>query len=210
MSHLPVQLLGEDERRLYVYKDPGIPVFAPHADPRGDCVLARILARWPERASGWPEGFEAGVAHRLDNATRGLLVLARTPADLEVLRAEFRDGRLRKHYRFDSEGVVDFDQRLVETEIAHHARKKDRMVARRVAHFDHRGRWYPAWTRFARAERGWNAEIRTGVMHQIRVHAAYVGLPLTGDPIYGSGRGEFTLEHTGIQGPGWRFGVSGP
>jgi 23S rRNA pseudouridine1911/1915/1917 synthase len=194
--------IGADARHIYLRKPPGVPVFPPHADPDGDCVLRRWLGQ--AGPGPWPEGFEGGIAHRLDTATSGVLVAARTPADLERLRAEMRDRRLRKFYVLRSHGSADFAERVLETPIAHHPRRRDRMVVRRGPRTTHRGKWYEAWTRLRRLGGGlWEAEIRTGVMHQIRVHAASVGLPLTGDAIYGGAPGPFLLHHARIAGPGW-------
>ena len=208
----PLRVLGEDASRVYVWKPPGLPVFPPHAEPDGDCVLRRTLVYWPERAEGWPPGFEGGIAHRLDNATSGLLVLARLPADLAAIRADFREGRLLKRYRFRSSAVAPFTEQVVTVPLAHHPRRADRMVWERGPRTAHRGRWYPAWTRFVHLDgRDWRAEIRTGVMHQIRVHAAFAGVPLDGDPIYGlPGTGPFLLHHEQIVGPGWSTVIAEP
>jgi 23S rRNA-/tRNA-specific pseudouridylate synthase len=195
-------VLGADARRVWLRKPAGLPVFPPHADPAGDCVLRR----WAPLADPgpWPPGFEGGIAHRLDNATSGLLVAARTPADLEALRAAFRGGLLRKFYVLRAGGGVAFDERVLELPIAHHPRRKDRMVVQRGPRTGHRGKWYPAWTRLRRLGPDlWEAEIRTGVMHQIRVHAAAAGLPLDGDAIYGGAPGPFVLHHARIVGPDW-------
>ena len=206
----PLRVLGEDGPRIYVWKPSGIPVFPPHQDPTGDCLLARILARWPERATGWGPGFEGGLAHRLDNATSGLVLLARTPPDLPALRADFREGRLLKRYRLHSSAAAAFVEKVVTVPLAHHPRKADRMVWERGPRTAHRGRWYPAWTRFEHIEGpDWRAEIRTGVTHQIRVHAAWAGIPLDGDPIYGlPGTGRFLLHHEQVIGPGWVSAVA--
>ncbi len=179
--------LGEDGARIWLNKPAGIPVFPPHADPSGDCVLRRLVALDPGRiAHAWPAGFEGGLAHRLDTATSGLVVAARAPADLDALREEFRSGALRKLYLFRSSADPAFEERLVDVPIAHHPRRADRMVAQRpTGRTSHRGRWYAARTRLRRLQGGWwEAEIRTGVTHQIRVHAAFAGVPLDGDPLY--------------------------
>lgn len=201
----PLRVLGIDGPRVYVWKPAGVPVFPPHADPAGDCVLRRVLATWPERAVGWPPGFEGGIAHRLDTATSGLLLLAATPDDLPAIRGDFREGRLLKRYRFRSSVVPPFAEQVVTVPLAHHPRRSDRMVWQRGPRTDHRGRWYPTWTRFVHLDDAdWRAEIRTGVMHQIRVHAAFAGVPLDGDPIYGvPGTGPFLLHHEQVLGPGW-------
>lgn len=204
-----LRILGEDALALYLWKPEGLPVFPPHADPAGDCLLHRLRAAG--RGQGeWPAGFEGGLAHRLDNATSGLVVCARAPDALEELRARFRSGRLEKRYLLCSVSGGTAPRRC-EAELAHHPRRADRMVVRRGPRTDHRGRWYPAQTGFEPLGGGWwRATMATGVMHQIRAHAAFVGLPLAGDPLYGppgvpspSSRVPFVLHHEGIRGPGW-------
>ncbi|MDP2306020.1 MAG: RNA pseudouridine synthase [Pseudomonadota bacterium] len=206
--------LGEDAERLYLWKPAGIPVFPPHADPEGDCLLARMLAEWPSRAGGWPAGFEGGIAHRLDTATSGLVVAARTHEGLAPFRAAFGTGALRKFYLFRSDAAESpagppFHEQVRSEPIAHHPSRKDRMVTRRGPRTTHRGKWYDAWTRFTDRGGGWwEAEIRTGVMHQIRVHAAAAGIPLTGDALYGGAPGHFVLHHTCMIGSGWASPVA--
>lgn len=204
-----LRILGEDARALYLWKPEGLPVFPPHADPAGDCLLARL------RAGGWglgewPAGFEGGLTHRLDNATSGLVVCARDPDALAELRAAFRSGLLEKRYLLVAVSEATTPRRC-EAELAHHPRRADRMVVRRGPRTDHRGRWYPALTTFEPlGGPWWRATMATGVMHQIRAHAAFSGLPLAGDPLYGppgvaspSPVVPFVLHHEGLGGPGW-------
>jgi 23S rRNA-/tRNA-specific pseudouridylate synthase len=80
------------------------------------------------------------------------------------------------------------------------------MVVQRGADTPHRGSWYEARTVFERISgRQWRAVMRTGVMHQIRVHAAFLGIPLAGDRKYGGGPSpsrqpgiDFWLHHEGL------------
>jgi 23S rRNA-/tRNA-specific pseudouridylate synthase len=188
-------------RRLH--KPGGVPVFPPHDDPADDCVLARYLATGPT-AHDWPEGFAGGIAHRLDVQTSGALLVADDPAELTAIRAAFREGAFTKRYRFVAAKDVSWDHNVCERPIAHDRRRKRRMVVQRGATTPHRGRWYPAHTRFRRLDDAlWEAVITTGVMHQIRVHAAFVGLPLLGDRLYGGGPGGFRLHHVGLSGAGF-------
>jgi 23S rRNA pseudouridine1911/1915/1917 synthase len=193
-------------------------VFPPHGDPSGDCVL-----RWwrGQRALGaFPPGFEGGLAHRLDVSTSGVLLACHDAAELERARGAFAGKRLHKTYRLLSSGQVDEDRIEVDLPVAHDRRRRDRMVVQRGPRTRHRGRWYPARTRFRRIQgRLWEAVIETGVMHQIRVHAASVGLPLDGDRIYGGAElvgapqgVDFALHHARMGGwgacpfcppPGW-------
>lgn len=177
-------------------------------------MSSRIIEAQPWRASlPWPEGFAAGVAHRLDNATSGALVIADDPQELAAIRAAFRSGELTKTYRLWAGKDVPWDDNTCDRPIAHAPRRRRRMVVQRGARTPHRGRWYPAETAFRRLQgRVWEARMSTGVMHQIRVHAAFLGLPLAGDRLYGGGpmpphgsqAAPFLLHHVGLEGAGLR------
>lgn len=216
-----IEILAEDARYLWVVKPAGLPVFPPHADPGGDCVLARLLEARPEqREPAFPQGFEGGIVHRLDNPTSGALLVARSVEALAEARASFAEKRLEKHYLFVSAREVSWDQHEVRVDLAHDARRRERMIARRGADTPHRGRWFPAETLLCRVGTTalgglWRATITTGVMHQIRAHAAFVGLALRGDRIYGGGASisreelpdlpggvPFLLHHLGAEGGG--------
>lgn len=208
-------------------KPAGIPVFEPHDDPDGDCVLARLLAAEPHRAElPWPDGFAGGIAHRLDVSTSGALLVADTPDELAHLRDLFASGAFTKTYVFRAAKEVAWDANTCDRPLAHDKRRKRRMVVQRGPNTPHRGKWHEAKTSFRRlGPRTWEATMHTGVMHQIRVHAAFVGLVLEGDPIYGGGEtpadapegAQFLLHHVGLAGggvataavprPGWTRGT---
>lgn len=206
--------VAEHARWIALVKPAGLPVFPPHSDPGGDCVLKRLLLRHPEQGEhAWPSGFAGGIAHRLDIPTSGQLIVARTPDDLLWLRGLFSDKKLLKTYRLLTRRVVSWRQHTISAPIAHDRRKKGRMVVQRGQRTPHRGRWLAAETRFhwlgPAGELGcWQARMRTGVMHQIRVHAGFAGIALAGDRRYGGGpdmptfAAQFALHHVGLSGPG--------
>ncbi|MFM2162968.1 MAG: hypothetical protein RLZZ383_2480 [Pseudomonadota bacterium] len=194
-------------------KPPGVPVFPPHADPTGVCVLHDVLAAMPWRAEvAWPVGFEGGIAHRLDTATSGALWLADNLDELVAMRAAFATGGLRKVYQLVSAVAPAWTEVRCDRAIAHDAKHRRRMVVQRHERTPHRGQWYPAHTAFRRLDATLlEAVITTGVMHQIRVHAAFLGVPLAGDRLYGGGEAPddapsgapFRLHHVGLRGSGW-------
>lgn len=185
------------------YKPAGHTVFPRHDDPSAPCVLAALLEREPWRDQlAWPEGFAGGIAHRLDTHTSGALWVADDPGELKRMRALFAAGALTKRYVFLTDGAVSWTESTVEHRIAHDRRRKRRMVVERGRNTAHRGRWYDAHTRFRHLDGPlWEAVITTGVTHQIRVHAAFVGLGLRGDPLYGKGEAPYFLHHLGLDGP---------
>lgn len=198
-------------------KPAGLPVLPPHADPEGDCVLARLLAAEPGRSTiPWPRGFEGGILHRLDTSTSGAVAIADDPADLVFLRSLFSEGQLAKRYVLRAARDPGWDENSCDRPLAHDPRHKGRMVVERGRQTAHRGRWLPAHTTFRRRSGTlFDAVIRTGVMHQIRVHAAFVGIPILGDRRYGGGETPadappglaFYLHHTGF---GTAPGFTGP
>jgi 23S rRNA-/tRNA-specific pseudouridylate synthase len=174
--------------------------------------VARLLAEEPWRAEvPWPAGFDAGVAHRLDISTSGAVAVAGDLDELAELRAWFSRRELVKTYRLLAAREVPWDTHRCDRPLAHDRRHKGRMVVKRGERTPHRGRWLPADTELRRvAGRLWEARMRTGVMHQIRVHCAFLGLPLVGDRRYGGGATPddapdgltFFLHHVGFVGPG--------
>lgn len=200
-------VLQRSDDWIWANKPGGLPVFPLHQDPASDCVLKRLLAELPEQAQGFRAGFEGGIAHRLDTPTSGLLLIARSPQALQRARRAFESKRLTKSYRFLSPTPLEPRRQSLDQAVAHHPKNRRKMVVRRNAGTKRRGRWYPAHTQL-RHIRGalHEAVITTGVMHQIRVHAAFAGVPLLGDTLYGgepslSGPG-FYLHHAHLKGLG--------
>jgi len=190
-----------------IFKPAGLPVFPPHVDPGGDCVLAELLARDPWRSEiDWPNGFAGGIAHRLDVGTSGALFVADSLEELRAVREAFASGKLRKRYLMRTAKRARWRENRCERPIAHAKRRKGRMVVQRGPNTPHRGKWYPASSAFRVLGGDLLAvEITTGVMHQIRVHAAFLGVPLLGDRRYGGGEHPegFFLHHVGFEGGGF-------
>lgn len=186
-------------------KAPGVTVFPRRAGDGPPSLLERLLAVDPAQAQAWPEGFEGGLLHRLDTWTSGLVLAARSPDALARGRELFAAHGLRKHYRFASARDVAWDEHRVEHALAHDRKDRRKMVWRRGQSTPHRGSWLPARTDLRRDGALWAATMSTGVMHQIRVHAASAGLPLLGDRLYGGGPDpaggvRYYLHHVGIDG----------
>src|SRR6185503_3616318 len=125
--------------------------------------------------------------------TSGQIVVARTPADLLWIRAAFAARRFNKRYVFLTRKSVRWAEHAVDARLAHDRRHDERMVVERGKSTPHRGRWFTAHTELHRLGKvkgglfAWRATITSGVTHQIRVHAAFAGIALAGDRLYGGG-----------------------
>ena len=130
-------------------------------------------------------------AHRLDRDTSGCLVLGRHPKALKRLTALFAAGDVAKTYWAIVDGAPDGDAGEIDAPLLKVSTAADgwRMVV------DPAGK--AAVTRWRMLERGPRSLVEfvpaTGRTHQIRVHAAHLGLPIAGDPVYGSGAGPMLL-----------------
>ena len=181
--HLPVQLLHVDDAIVVLDKPSDIPSIALRHEET-DTVANFLLAHFPEMAFVSPRPLEVGVVHRLDTATSGVLVAARTSVAYESLRRQFTSRTVKKRYLALVHGTVlqpgsrrsllmpagVRGQRMSETTTGNGQEAQTDYVP--VAHLSH-------YTLV-------RAIIPTGARHQIRVHLAALGHPIVGDILYGS------------------------
>lgn len=125
---LKIHLLYEDF--LVVEKPSGLHCHPLKASDQN--TLIQILARqYPEVLTIGNLGREAGLVHRLDKETSGLMIVARTAAAYEFLRNEFRERRVRKEYLALCPKMPEFsgsnDWKKIDAPIAHHEKSKRKM-----------------------------------------------------------------------------------
>jgi 23S rRNA pseudouridine1911/1915/1917 synthase len=174
---LALDILVERPELVVVAKPAGIPSQPLRAGELGTIANA-IAARFPECASLGDDPRDGGLVHRLDIGTSGALVVARTQDAYRALRDAFGQGLVEKSY------LAITDGRPV-------SRECDAPLAQRGDHvrIDHTD-GLAAYTQFT-VEKATDAHAlvrcaaRTGRMHQVRAHLAYVGAPITGDTLYG-------------------------
>ena len=173
---IPLTVIHEDPDVLVIDKPAGLVVHPGAGNPSGTLQNA-LLAHDPQLA----ELPRAGIVHRLDKDTTGLLVVARSLPAHTRLVADLQKRRLRREYQAVCVGAMTGGG-AVDEPIGRHPRDRLRMAIHpkgKPARTRYRViRRFPAHTHI-------QVELETGRTHQIRVHMAYIRHPLIGDPLYG-------------------------
>lgn len=180
---LAIRVLFADEALLILDKPAGIPSIALRHDET-DTVPNFLLAHFPETASVSPRPLEAGVVHRLDTSTSGLLIVARTPYTYTALREEFHSHTVDKQYLALVEGRLRHKGQR-ESWLTPEGKRGQKM---REGAFGEGQRACTIYTPIESLPRHTllRITIPTGVRHQIRVQLASLEHPIVGDVRYGS------------------------
>ena len=199
-EYLSLTILYEDEALLAVDKPAGMVVHPAPGHKAGTLVNA-LLAQRPGLASV----DQAGIVHRLDRYTSGLLLVAKTSDVRQALQRQFRRREVRKVYLALAEGRLVPREGRIEAPLGRDPRHRQRMAVVTG------GR--PASTAYQVREYFENhvlLEVRpeTGRTHQIRVHLSAIGHPVAGDHVYGHRVAPFGLSRCFLH--AWRLGFTHP
>jgi 23S rRNA pseudouridine1911/1915/1917 synthase len=183
-EQIPLDVVYEDEYLVVVNKAAGMVVHPAPGNWTGTLVNA-LLGRGGDLSD---EGGDdrAGIVHRLDKETSGLLLVAKDDRTHRLLSSAIAARRVTRRYAAVCWGHVREDRFTVESPIGRDPRDRKRMAVVSTGK--------PARTdfdRLARFDSGdlLRAHLHTGRTHQIRVHLASVGHPVLGDDTYGGGGG---------------------
>jgi 23S rRNA pseudouridine1911/1915/1917 synthase len=175
----------EDEHLLVVDKPAGVVVHPARGHRSG--TLAQALA---DRAAGGEDPWRAGIVHRLDRDTSGLLVVAKSEAVHRALKQLLAERRLRREYLALVQGHPEARTGTIDAPIGRD--RRDRVLMSIDTNEPREARTHFELERLLPAAALLRVILDTGRTHQIRVHLAAIGHPVGGDPQYGTA-GEYGL-----------------
>ncbi len=173
----PLDIIHEDEDMVVVNKQPGILIHPSHGH-FSDTIGNYLMWHWIQ--NGEESGFHP--VHRLDKGTTGLLIVAKHPHGQEKLKNQLHTGAFRRRYLAVCEGCPTPEHGTIDAPIAP---VEGSLIAREIRQDGQSARTHYKVLSTHDSRSLLELELETGRTHQIRVHMAHIGHPLTGDFLYG-------------------------
>ena len=185
-QNIPLDVVYEDQDVIVVNKPVGMVVHPAPGHSDGTLVNALLYA-CGDSLSGINGQLRPGIVHRIDRDTSGLIIAAKNDMAHLSLSEQLQDHSLARTYEAIVVGSFRAETGTVDAPIARHRTDRKRMAVaadgrRAVTHWKVLER-YSDYTHI-------QCNLETGRTHQIRVHMAYIGHPVLGDPVYGGKRKE--------------------
>lgn len=184
-EEIALDVVYEDADLLVVNKPRGMVVHPAAGNDHGTLVNA-LLSHCGDSLSGINGVLRPGIVHRIDKDTSGLLIVAKNDTAHAGLARQIKEHSFEREYEAVVVGNLPQDEGTVNAPVGRHPVKRMQMA---VTEKNSK----PAVTHYRVLERlnGYTyvrLRLETGRTHQIRVHMAYLGHPVAGDPLYGTGR----------------------
>lgn len=197
---IPLDVIYEDAALAAINKPAGM-VVHPAAGNRVGTLVNALLARWPQIA-GVGGRDRAGIVHRLDKDTSGVILVAKTEPARLALMAQFEARTVQKRYIALVHGHPPTPQGLIEAPIGRDPKQRRRMAVVRGGREAASVYKVIAWYKDCAL-----VEVipQTGRTHQIRVHMAFIGCPIVGDPVYGRRKERLGLKRQFLHAAGLEF-----
>lgn len=181
-QNIPLDIVYEDSDLLVVNKPKGMVVHPAAGNPDGTLVNA-LLYHCGDSLSGINGVMRPGIVHRIDKDTSGLLIVAKNDLSHTRLAEQIKAHTFTREYQAVVFGALKDDEGVVDAPIGRHPVDRKKMCVTQknsknaVTHYSVISR-YKGYTHV-------KCVLETGRTHQIRVHMAYLGHPVAGDPVYG-------------------------
>ena len=179
---IPLNIIYEDDDLLVVNKPKGIVVHPAPGNYNGTLVNG-LLYHCQGNLSGINGVVRPGIVHRIDKDTSGLLVVAENDRAHQLLAEQIQNHSFTREYEAVVYGHFRQEKGTVDAPIGRSKSDRKRMAVtdehsrRAVTHYE----VLKEFRDFSHIR----CHLETGRTHQIRVHMAYLGHPLAGDPVYG-------------------------
>ncbi|MGN1129989.1 MAG: RluA family pseudouridine synthase [Ruminococcus sp.] len=181
-ENIPLDIVYEDDDLLVVNKPKGMVVHPAAGNYEGTLVNA-LLYHCGDSLSGINGVMRPGIVHRIDKNTSGLLIVAKNDFAHKYLSEQIKEHSFTREYEAVVYGNLKSDKGTVDAPIGRHHIDRKRMTVTEknsknaVTHYEVIKR-YKGYTHI-------RCILETGRTHQIRVHMAYLGHPVSGDDVYG-------------------------
>lgn len=190
-ENVPLDVVYEDDDLLVVNKPQGMVVHPAPGNYQGTLVNA-LLAHCGTSLSGINGVIRPGIVHRIDKDTSGLLMVAKNDFAHQGLARQIKEHSFRREYEAVVVGRMKQESGVVNAPIGRHPIDRKKMAVTEknskeaVTYFRVIAE-YPGYTHI-------RLRLETGRTHQIRVHMAYLGHPVAGDPVYGPKKPDLGLK----------------
>ena len=176
-ENIPLDIVYEDEDIVIINKASGMVVHPASGNYENTLVNALIY-----RYNLDDKNVRSGIVHRIDKDTSGLVIVAKNDKTLELLTEMFKNKEIKKTYLALVDGVINNKSGTINAPITRDVKDRKKMMVGKdgknsITHF------YVLKTFKNNTYLSLNLE--TGRTHQIRVHMAYIGHPITNDKVYG-------------------------
>jgi len=184
-----LDILFEDSDVIVVNKPQGM-VVHPAAGIQSGTLVNALLAHCKD-LSGINGVMRPGIVHRIDKDTTGTLVVAKNDLAHNKLAKQLKEHTMTREYLALVEGIIKDEKGTINEPLGRHTSQRIKIAVVKggrdaITHYEVIER-YKEYTLI-------KCILETGRTHQIRVHMAYIGHPLVGDPVYGFKKQKFNLK----------------
>jgi len=178
---LPLDILYEDDDLMVINKPEGL-VVHPSDTFKETTLVSGLLYHTKALSNYNQDPYRPGILHRIDKDTSGLLLVTKTDKAHKILASDLKKHAIKREYQAIVQGVLEHKEGVIDVPIGRHEKVRTKMAATphgkdAVTHFK--------VLKTFKNHTLLHLKLETGRTHQIRVHLAYIGHPVVGDPLYG-------------------------